>query len=112
MGGYSWPRRTFSTEAFAEQGEEPAPHETAVVSSWSSFAEALEASRPHEKQSALSDNKRLVGALDSACNRTVCGRGWLEGYLEALSSSPLARPWPPWSRPSRSARTLSSETMA
>ena len=82
---------TFSTEAFAEQGEEPAPHETAVVSSWSSFAEALEASRPHEVQSALSDDKRLVGALDSACNRTVCGRGWLEGYLEALSSSPLAQ---------------------
>ncbi|CAE7206232.1 unnamed protein product [Symbiodinium natans] len=81
---------SFAAEATQEQREDPAVyHETAVVSSWSSFAEALEASQPHETQSALAVDKRLVGALDSACNRTVCGRRWLEGYLQALASSPL-----------------------
>ena len=30
----------------------------------------------------------LVGALDSACNRTCCGSTWLENYLAALSSAP------------------------
>ena len=73
---------SFAAEATQEQREDPAVyHETAVVSSWSSFAEALEASQPHETQSALAVDKRLVGAL--------CGRRWLEGYLQALARSPL-----------------------
>lgn len=32
----------------------------------------------------LSEDKLLVGALDSACNRTCTGPRWLEGYLEQL----------------------------
>ena len=30
----------------------------------------------------------LVGALDSACNRTCCGSVWLQNYLDALSGAP------------------------
>ncbi|CAE6915744.1 RE2 [Symbiodinium sp. CCMP2592] len=80
---------TFSAEATQETAEPDQYHETAVVTNVGSFAEALEASQPHEVQSAMAVDKRLVGALDSACNRTVCGRFWLEGYLQALSNSPL-----------------------
>ena len=36
---------------------------------------------------ALADEKQLVGALDSACNRTCCGQAWLDQYLEQLRSS-------------------------
>lgn len=32
----------------------------------------------------LSEDKLLVGALDSACNRTCTGPRWLEGYLDQL----------------------------
>ena len=35
-------------------------------------------------------DKRLVGALDSACNRTCSGNVWLRGYLRELVNSPLA----------------------
>ena len=37
---------------------------------------------------SLSLDKKLVGALDSACNRTCCGTVWLEHYLRALQSAP------------------------
>ena len=33
---------------------------------------------------ALSDDKQLVGALDSACNRTCAGPSWLDGYVRKL----------------------------
>ena len=36
----------------------------------------------------LMQDKKLVGALDSACNRTCTGSTWLHGYLDALSSAP------------------------
>ena len=36
----------------------------------------------------LSCDKRLAGALDSACNRTVAGPQWLISYLEALREAP------------------------
>ena len=65
----------------------PAVHEANVASAWESFAEALEADTPNEVHSVLSVDKRLVGALDSACNRTVCGQHWLDGYLSELRSS-------------------------
>ena len=93
--GSSLPRRvhlteTFAAEATPQEPEQPTSfHEAAVVTTVGSFAEALEASQPHEVQSVMAVDKRLVGALDSACNRTVCGRFWLDGYLQALSRSPL-----------------------
>ena len=36
---------------------------------------------------ALADEKQLVGALDSACNRTCCGQLWLDRFLEQLRVS-------------------------
>jgi len=36
----------------------------------------------------LSPDKELVGALDSACNRTCAGPEWLRGYLLALQQAP------------------------
>ena len=36
----------------------------------------------------LTADKRLVGALDSACNRTCTGPDWLHGYLKSLQSAP------------------------
>ena len=36
----------------------------------------------------LMSDKRLVGALDSACNRTCTGSTWLQGYLDALADAP------------------------
>ena len=35
----------------------------------------------------LAEDKLLVGALDSACNRTCTGPRWLEGYLKQLSET-------------------------
>ena len=35
----------------------------------------------------LALDKRLVGALDSACNRTCTGADWLKGYLRGLETS-------------------------
>ena len=39
-------------------------------------------------QATLASDKRLVGALDSACNRIVCGQRGLDSYLKELRSSP------------------------
>ena len=36
----------------------------------------------------LSSDKRLVGALDSACNRTCSGEVWLQHYLQSLNEAP------------------------
>ena len=36
---------------------------------------------------ALADEKQLVGALDSAFNRTCCGQAWLDRYLDQLRCS-------------------------
>ena len=53
-----------------------------------SLSEALDASPAmpvgNEPQPELARDKRLVGALDSACNRTVTGSTWLSGFLEEL----------------------------
>ena len=37
----------------------------------------------------LMADKRLVGALDSACNRTCSGDVWLKGYLRELIHAPM-----------------------
>ncbi|CAK9109162.1 unnamed protein product [Durusdinium trenchii] len=47
---------------------------------------ALIAGSPPASQ-VLSEEKILVGALDSACNRTCCGEFWLDTYVEHLKSS-------------------------
>ena len=36
----------------------------------------------------LAPDKALVGALDSACNRTCAGSAWLEDYVEHLAEAP------------------------
>lgn len=36
----------------------------------------------------LSSEKRLVGALDTACNRTCTGPSWLSSFLAGLKSAP------------------------
>ncbi|CAK9110253.1 unnamed protein product [Durusdinium trenchii] len=36
----------------------------------------------------LAEDKHLVGALDSACNRTCSGPRWLEGYLKQVREGP------------------------
>ena len=38
--------------------------------------------------SALSHDKALVGALDSACNRTCAGEEWILGYLQSCRRRP------------------------
>ena len=40
------------------------------------------------QQIELASDKRLVGALDSACNRTVAGPTWLSGFLNELKKAP------------------------
>lgn len=50
---------------------------------------ALEAAnaKPNEVNAAslrLTEDKRLVGALDSACNRTCSGPEWLSGFMRGL----------------------------
>ena len=43
-----------------------------------------------KQQIGLPQDKELVGALDSACNRTCAGPEWLRGYLQALKAAPQA----------------------
>ena len=47
------------------------------------FAHDVQASQ----QIQLASDKMLVGALDSACNRTVCGELWMNSYLEKVRST-------------------------
>ena len=77
------------------EGDDTPAHEvmtTSRVSRPSTLAEALQGSHEvHVGQLAsLSLDKRLMGALDSACNRTCCGSAWVEHYLAALQSAPEA----------------------
>ena len=43
---------------------------------------------PVSAQESLPPDKELVGALDSACNRTCAGPDWLKGYLCRLQHAP------------------------
>ena len=92
QGGSSPARRVHLTETLAvETGtgdeENERVHEVSVVST---LEEALEISEANAAliTGALPADKKLVGALDSACNRTVCGRAWYEDYVAALRRSP------------------------
>ena len=53
---------------------------------------ALEQSHMEPKEvnvtASMALDKRLVGALDSACNRTCTGPEWLAGFLESLKKAP------------------------
>ena len=53
---------------------------------------ALEQSHMEPKEvnvtALMARDKRLVGALDSACNRTCTGTEWLAGFLESLKKAP------------------------
>ena len=57
-----------------------------------SMSEALEQSSTKREiyavSTGLAQDKRLVGALDSACNRTVTGPQWLQTFLHALHDAP------------------------
>ena len=55
----------------------------AFQNSRSKFAEVNSANEP-----SLSWDKKLVGALDSACNRTCTGTTWLNNYLQNLKNAP------------------------
>eukprot|EP00435_Cladocopium_sp_Y103_P020437 s757_g5.t1 len=79
--------------------DEHVEHEVHVVfavkiSPSGSLSEALTASPSpslgKEPQPELARDKRLVGALDSACNRTVTGSTWLSGFLEELRKTPIS----------------------
>ena len=53
-----------------------------------SFQEALLSSSQEAKLPSLAVDKKFMGALDSACNRTCDGHVWLQHYLQALKSAP------------------------
>ena len=55
-----------------------------------SLREALKIGRETQAASApqLSSDKKMVGALDSACNRTCTGEVWLQHYLQSLKDAP------------------------
>ena len=77
------------------------PHDVMVVSAYGgqemkTLSEALASTRGGDPPvaspiaSELAHDKRLVGALDSACNRTVTGFTWLHGFLEELKTAPAS----------------------
>ena len=89
---WSWWRKTDKVVADSQ------PHEVMVVSVQplsASLAAAVEESHEKPKEVCLASlgltaDKRLVGALDSACNRTCTGPEWLNGYLKSLQNAPEA----------------------
>ena len=53
------------------------------------FEEALESSKQEDKPvPGLSRDKVLMGALDSACNRTCAGEVWIQHFLLTLQHAP------------------------
>jgi len=83
-------------ETFGE--DPPEPHEINAVSAvkglpTSTLSEALSMQTStvvleKSPQLELASDKKLVGALDSACNRTVTGFTWLSGFLIELKKAP------------------------
>ena len=74
----------------------PTPtHEVLVASSVKGTSLEMALDFDHEtlaagdaKELDLSKDKRFVGALDSACNRTCTGEVWLQYYLKSLEQAP------------------------
>ena len=88
---------TLNTEHVVDElPPEDGPHEAFAVTCVRrnrSLGEVLNSNQsqpPREVHAVgtLSHDKRLVGALDSACNRTVTGPQWLITYMEALRAAP------------------------
>lgn len=69
-------------------------HEVAVVSSVTHMplTMALDGEQSSNEVmnavTSLALDKRLVGALDTACNRTCAGEVWLRSYLDSLKQAP------------------------
>ena len=70
-------------------------HEVLAVGAFpmtNEFVAAFEQSHLHPQEvnvaGKLSADKMLVGALDSACNRTCTGTEWLNNYLRCLRDAP------------------------
>lgn len=88
---------SLNTEHAVEVADAEAPavgHEVLTCSaSETSLQEALKIGRETGQTPVpqLSSDKKMVGALDSACNRTCTGEVWLQHYLQSLkTSTPLA----------------------
>lgn len=80
-----------AVELVDQPGEADVVHEAMVCSTRDvTLQEALSlSSRPTTTVSpSLSADKRLVGALDSACNRTCTGEVWLKHYISSLEDAP------------------------
>lgn len=84
-----------TTEYSADEPAADEGHEVMTMSRIlypSSLEEAL--TKSHETCASqvqrLSLDKKLMGALASACNRTCCGTVWLKHYLNALLAAPQA----------------------
>ena len=100
-GGTSGPKQvkiteSLNTEHAVELVDQPAAvggdHEALVCSTEDvTLQEALSmSSKTTSPAPSLSADKKLVGALDSACNRTCTGEVWLKHYLNSLDDAPAA----------------------
>ena len=83
---------TLNTEHLAAE-DEAAAHEVLTVAVGDTFATPLSevlAQQHLQKRDIprLAQDKRFVGALDNACNRTCAGSFWLVFYLQALQAAP------------------------
>ena len=79
-----FPKVKFSEVSFSEN---PVVHEIHEACVASSLAEALHTSALSPNPT-LEPDKMYQAAVDSACNRTVCGQDWLDLMLEAVSEAP------------------------
>ena len=79
-----FPKVKFSEVSFSEN---PVVHEIHEAYVASSLAEALHTSALSPNPT-LEPDKMYQAAVDSACNRTVCGQDWLDLMLEAVIEAP------------------------
>ena len=79
-----FPKVQFSEVSFSETPVVHEIHEACVVST---LSEALHTSALAPTP-LLEADKMYQAAVDSACNRTVCGQEWLDLMLEAVTEAP------------------------
>ena len=93
------PRQVQIAEALEVQNvehPEDAGHEALAVQHLprsASLADVFAGGKDQQKEinvvdSSLARDKMLVGALDTACNRTCTGTSWLQSYLKCLEEAP------------------------
>lgn len=93
------PRQVQIAEALEVQNvehPEDAGHEALAVQHLprsASLADVFAGGKDQQKEinvvdSSLARDKMLVGALDTACNRTCAGTSWLQSYLKCLEEAP------------------------